>query len=146
MKTQMTGAFVVGTVAFMMAFSWLFSRRQPTPRWFASKLPSKCNKRTLKIAVEKECNVVFDCIVCLYEVSQEEDYRKLPNCNHGIQFHAHCIDTWLKNHTTCPMCRSHIPQPLSQRLSACVSRHLFENVISYCDTALDNVARSIVQC
>ncbi|KAI3777929.1 hypothetical protein L1987_47732 [Smallanthus sonchifolius] len=78
------------------------------------------------MAVEKQ-----DCIVCLCEMSTRDEYRKLPNCDHGIQFHAQCIDAWLKDHSTCPICRSHIPRPLSQRLHVYFRQHLLQDVISY---------------
>ncbi|CAH1422919.1 unnamed protein product [Lactuca virosa] len=145
LKTEMTAAFVGGTSTFVVTF-WFLSGRQPPPSWWSAalRLLNRSNK-TMVIAVEKE-GVVFDCIVCLSEVSQEDQYRKLPNCNHGVQFHAHCIDAWLKNHSSCPMCRSNIPRPLSQRLKAYVLQHLLEEVISYCHSALDNVASSIEDC
>ncbi|KAL7606652.1 RING-H2 finger protein ATL13 [Lactuca sativa] len=142
----MTVAFIGGTSTLVVAFLFL-SQRQPTPsRWSAAilRLLNRSNK-SMVIAVEKEGAVVFDCLVCLCEVSQEEEYRKLPNCNHGVQFHAHCIDAWLRNHSSCPMCRSNIPRSLSQSIKACV-QHLLEEVITYSNSALDNVASSIGDC
>ncbi|XP_057981383.1 RING-H2 finger protein ATL52 [Malania oleifera] len=47
-----------------------------------------------------------ECSVCLSEFMEEESLRLLPKCNHA--FHIPCIDTWLKSHTNCPMCRSNI--------------------------------------
>ncbi|KAM7514538.1 hypothetical protein LguiA_004121 [Lonicera macranthoides] len=44
-----------------------------------------------------------DCSVCLNEFQEDETLRLLPKCNHA--FHLHCIDTWLRSHTNCPMCR-----------------------------------------
>ncbi|KAL1313426.1 hypothetical protein HN51_039989 [Arachis hypogaea] len=51
------------------------------------------------------------CAVCLCQVlskskSKGERVRWLPGCNH--QFHADCIGAWLKEHSTCPLCRSHV--------------------------------------
>ncbi|KAL4584503.1 hypothetical protein LXL04_009106 [Taraxacum kok-saghyz] len=127
MNTEITVAIVGGTSTFVVAF-WLLSQRQlqPKPTWWSAR-----SDKTMMIAVEKEGGDVFNCIVCFCEVSQEDEYKKLPNCNHGVQFHAHCIDAWLKNHSNCPMCRSHIPCPLSQRLKAYVFQYLVEEVISY---------------
>ena len=45
-----------------------------------------------------------DCAVCLAEFERGEQVRVLPRCNHG--FHAACIDTVLRQHPTCPICRS----------------------------------------
>ncbi|CAJ1958755.1 unnamed protein product [Sphenostylis stenocarpa] len=47
-----------------------------------------------------------DCSVCLSEFEENESLRLLPKCNHA--FHLPCIDTWLKSHATCPLCRSTI--------------------------------------
>ncbi|KAI4370699.1 hypothetical protein MLD38_019020 [Melastoma candidum] len=43
------------------------------------------------------------CAVCLSEYNLEEVLRILPNCGHS--FHASCVDRWLQQHTTCPVCR-----------------------------------------
>ncbi|KAI4339278.1 hypothetical protein MLD38_024238 [Melastoma candidum] len=43
------------------------------------------------------------CTVCLSEYHHEDILRILPNCGHS--FHATCIDMWLQQHPTCPVCR-----------------------------------------
>lgn len=50
-----------------------------------------------------------DCSVCLSEFEENESLRLLPKCNHA--FHVRCIDTWLKSHSSCPLCRSNIAAP-----------------------------------
>ncbi|KAI3729625.1 hypothetical protein L6452_18286 [Arctium lappa] len=87
----------------------------------------------------------FDCVVCLCEVSPADHHRKLPNCNHGVQFHEGCIDSWLKNHSTCPMCRIYVPQTVHRRLYLWFSL-LWHDIVDYCDSALENVAASIGDC
>ncbi|CAN1829211.1 RING-H2 finger protein ATL54 [Linum perenne] len=47
-----------------------------------------------------------DCSVCLSEFEQDETLRLLPKCSHA--FHIPCIDTWLRSHTNCPLCRAPI--------------------------------------
>ncbi|XP_027345493.1 RING-H2 finger protein ATL54-like [Abrus precatorius] len=47
-----------------------------------------------------------ECAVCLSEFQEDENLRLLPKCNHA--FHLPCIDTWLRSHTNCPMCRAPI--------------------------------------
>ncbi|XP_009774802.1 RING-H2 finger protein ATL52-like [Nicotiana tabacum] len=47
-----------------------------------------------------------ECSVCLNEFQDDDSLRLLPKCNHG--FHIHCIDTWLRSHTNCPLCRAAI--------------------------------------
>ncbi|XP_060198972.1 E3 ubiquitin-protein ligase RING1-like [Lycium barbarum] len=52
-----------------------------------------------------------NCSVCLNEFQDDESLRLLPNCKHA--FHIHCIDTWLRSHTNCPLCRSGIVNSLN---------------------------------
>ncbi|KAE8657249.1 E3 ubiquitin-protein ligase [Hibiscus syriacus] len=47
-----------------------------------------------------------DCSVCLNEFQDDESLRLLPKCSHA--FHLPCIDTWLKSHSNCPLCRANI--------------------------------------
>ncbi|GKV33639.1 hypothetical protein SLEP1_g42120 [Rubroshorea leprosula] len=47
-----------------------------------------------------------ECSVCLTEFQEDELLRLLPKCNHA--FHISCIDTWLRSHTNCPLCRAGI--------------------------------------
>jgi len=58
----------------------------------------------------------IDCSVCLGEFQDDESLRLLPKCSHA--FHVDCIDTWLRSHSNCPLCRASIfsattqpPQP-----------------------------------
>lgn len=46
-----------------------------------------------------------NCVVCMSNYINREKLRRLP-CNHD--FHAKCIDRWLKNNRTCPVCREEI--------------------------------------
>ncbi|GKU91569.1 hypothetical protein SLEP1_g5429 [Rubroshorea leprosula] len=43
------------------------------------------------------------CTVCLSEYQHEDTLRILPYCGHF--FHVTCIDIWLQQHSTCPVCR-----------------------------------------
>ncbi|KAL1817331.1 hypothetical protein DCAR_0521760 [Daucus carota subsp. sativus] len=43
------------------------------------------------------------CTVCIAEYQPEDTLRILPFCGHS--FHANCIDIWLQQHSTCPVCR-----------------------------------------
>lgn len=49
-------------------------------------------------------NGPLECAVCLSEFAGDESLRLLPGCCHV--FHPDCIDQWLENHTTCPVCRA----------------------------------------
>ncbi|KAE8681081.1 Detected protein of unknown function [Hibiscus syriacus] len=44
-----------------------------------------------------------DCPICLDEYVVGEPCRVFPDCKH--MFHSRCIDHWLRNHVTCPVCR-----------------------------------------
>ncbi|CAH2053726.1 unnamed protein product [Thlaspi arvense] len=51
----------------------------------------------------KDC---VKCIVCLSDLVHGDKSRVLPSCNHW--FHADCIDTWFRSHSTCPICRKRV--------------------------------------
>ncbi|KAJ0102163.1 hypothetical protein Patl1_04630 [Pistacia atlantica] len=44
-----------------------------------------------------------ECSICLDDYTDGETCRVFPACKH--MFHSICIDGWLKNHLTCPVCR-----------------------------------------
>ncbi|CAO2822887.1 unnamed protein product [Amaranthus hypochondriacus] len=48
----------------------------------------------------------LQCAVCLAEFEEMEILRLLPKCKHG--FHILCVDQWLENHSTCPLCRQKV--------------------------------------
>ncbi|KZV52336.1 RING/U-box superfamily protein [Dorcoceras hygrometricum] len=48
----------------------------------------------------------LECSVCLSKFEDVEILRLLPKCQHA--FHVECIDQWLENHSTCPLCRREI--------------------------------------
>lgn len=52
-----------------------------------------------------------DCPVCLAEFNEDESLRLLPRCSHA--FHINCIDTWLKSHSNCPLCRAIVISPIT---------------------------------
>lgn len=48
------------------------------------------------------------CVVCLCDFEAKELVRSLP-CLH--EFHARCVDKWLKMNRTCPLCRADVTEP-----------------------------------
>ncbi|PON39673.1 43kDa postsynaptic protein [Parasponia andersonii] len=44
-----------------------------------------------------------ECVICLEDFEEGESCQVFPVCNHI--FHTDCIDHWLKNRPTCPVCR-----------------------------------------
>lgn len=43
------------------------------------------------------------CTICLSEYQGKDILRILPTCGHN--FHINCIDLWLRQNSTCPVCR-----------------------------------------
>ncbi|KAF6137306.1 hypothetical protein GIB67_036343 [Kingdonia uniflora] len=43
------------------------------------------------------------CTVCLCEYQEKDILPIFPHCSHS--FHVSCINIWLQQHTTCPVCR-----------------------------------------
>ncbi|XP_020597180.1 RING-H2 finger protein ATL38-like [Phalaenopsis equestris] len=43
------------------------------------------------------------CAICLSDYQEKDILRVLPYCGHA--FHVYCIDVWLRQHWTCPVCR-----------------------------------------
>ncbi|XP_060935779.1 E3 ubiquitin-protein ligase RLIM [Limanda limanda] len=49
-----------------------------------------------------ENDALKTCSVCITEYAEGNKLRKLP-CSH--EYHVHCIDRWLSENSTCPICR-----------------------------------------
>ncbi|XP_065862725.1 RING-H2 finger protein ATL54-like [Euphorbia lathyris] len=75
-----------------------------------------------------------DCAVCLSEFEEDETLRLLPKCNHAS--HIPCIDTWLRSHTNCPMCRAPIvvPNPIAEGSASGVAGVVKEAQIGVSET------------
>ncbi|XP_050207903.1 RING-H2 finger protein ATL7-like [Mercurialis annua] len=69
-------------------------------------------REMLPIIVYKESFSVRDtqCPVCLGDYQAEDKLQQIPKCGHT--FHMECIDPWLANHTTCPLCRLSLISPV----------------------------------
>ncbi|XP_041013676.1 RING-H2 finger protein ATL70-like [Juglans microcarpa x Juglans regia] len=44
------------------------------------------------------------CSICLADYKDTDVLRLLPHCGH--LFHLKCVDSWLRLHATCPVCRN----------------------------------------
>ena len=53
-------------------------------------------------------STALSCSVCLGDYNEKDVLRMLPDCGHV--FHLHCVDSWLRLHPTCPICRK-LPSP-----------------------------------
>ncbi|XP_010468167.1 PREDICTED: putative RING-H2 finger protein ATL61 [Camelina sativa] len=54
----------------------------------------------------KDFKDMVECAICLAELVDGDKARALPSCDH--LFHVECIDSWLKSHSTCPICRKSV--------------------------------------
>ncbi|TQE07185.1 hypothetical protein C1H46_007238 [Malus baccata] len=69
----------------------------------SSSVPSEKKQETVDaVGSTKAMEDELTCSVCLEQVTVGELIRSLP-CLH--QFHASCIDPWLKQQGTCPVCK-----------------------------------------
>lgn len=64
------------------------------------------------------------CTVCLAEYHGKDILRILPYCGHS--FHVTCIDMWLQQHSTCPMCRISLREFPEKK---CAMQPLFSSAI-----------------
>ncbi|MCL7033550.1 hypothetical protein MKW94_028189 [Papaver nudicaule] len=56
------------------------------------------------------------CSICLADYKSTDVTRLLPDCGHF--FHQKCVDPWLLQHPTCPICRaSPLPTPQTTPLA-----------------------------
>ena len=53
------------------------------------------------------------CSICTLEYEPQQQVRSLDTCDHC--FHTGCIDRWLADHNTCPLCRAQVIPASSQR-------------------------------
>ena len=53
-----------------------------------------------------DLSTIDNCSICQNTIEPNTILRKINNCSH--YFHINCIDNWLKDHTTCPICRQPI--------------------------------------
>lgn len=48
----------------------------------------------------------LECAVCLGAMADGDAARRLPSCMHV--FHRGCVDVWLRERSTCPVCRAEV--------------------------------------
>ncbi|KAD7479952.1 hypothetical protein R6Q59_008743 [Mikania micrantha] len=79
------------------------------------------------------CTKDAQCIVCLSEYHADDTLRILPSCGHF--FHASCIDIWLQQHCTCPVCRVSLREVFDKR---CSMQPMFSSAIRFPSRADDS--------
>lgn len=82
-----------------------------------------------------------ECSVCLGEFEHDESLRLLPKCSHA--FHIPCIDTWLRSHKNCPLCRAPVFRDATEiravdQTEINVSDHQSQNQVPHGHVSDDN--------
>lgn len=117
---------ILFTLVLLLLFYMLYLRRRRNA-WAASQImaqyeargftsePSECGLKKefrdmLPTIVFNENVLIEDtqCAVCLGDYEIDEKLQQLPVCGHT--FHLECVDKWLANNTTCPLCRTSLLQ------------------------------------
>ncbi|OAY54839.1 hypothetical protein MANES_03G106016v8 [Manihot esculenta] len=62
-----------------------------------------CLLPSIKYGGEEMKSKYEDCAICLEDYIKGDLCRIFPMCKHI--FHSNCIDAWLENNSTCPICR-----------------------------------------
>ncbi|VDD95293.1 unnamed protein product [Enterobius vermicularis] len=83
----------------------------------AKRALSKIPTRSVRVG-DKELDA--DCPVCIDPYQTGDIIRSLP-CKHV--FHKTCVDLWLLEHRTCPMCKSDILKAMGYRVSRSRKKH-----------------------
>lgn len=101
------------TTAMLIALIVLYYSIHLCSKWMAQSNDHHHGKKEKSSRSSLSLGITADCAVCLSKISSAEPLQVLPTCHHG--FHAHCIDAWLVLHSTCPLCRAHVPFCSPQR-------------------------------
>ena len=62
-------------------------------------------------SIDANYSTSLSCSVCLADYDESDVLRVLPDCGHV--FHLKCVDSWLRIHPTCPVCRKLPSAPTS---------------------------------
>jgi len=65
-----------------------------------------------------------ECSICLedYNDNPRKDIRIINPCHH--KFHKECIDSWLKEHSNCPNCKSEVSEPQDDSFISFIKRFI----------------------
>jgi len=107
-RNARSGDAVFSQEAYDRVMSQLMDQTQqngapPAPQELINQLP----KRKLEKAMAGDDGHA-ECSICMDRVELGTEVTVLP-CNHW--FHFECIESWLKEHDTCPHCRNPITPP-----------------------------------
>ncbi|XP_075414486.1 E3 ubiquitin-protein ligase RNF133 [Tenrec ecaudatus] len=111
--------FVIATTAVLAYFIFyqihrVWVARVQNRRWqqFATHLRKAFAQLQLKVLKDGDKEITPNgdiCVIC-FEVYKHNDTIRVLTCNHF--FHKNCIDPWILDHGTCPMCKCDILKAL----------------------------------
>ena len=80
-----------------------------TPARVVEAIPKRTfRKRRGSLVGRRSSQETTTCAVCLETFEDGDTVRLLPRCAH--EFHAACVDRWLKKRDACPVCRRSIEE------------------------------------
>ena len=72
-----------------------------------NKMTESTKECMISECMQSEC-MQSECTICL--LNYNEETKKITECCHT--FHTECLDRWLQNNTSCPLCRTEL-KPMS---------------------------------
>ncbi|EYU18972.1 hypothetical protein MIMGU_mgv1a017791mg, partial [Erythranthe guttata] len=79
---------------------------QPPPAQAAAttKRLAGGNEIVFDTFIQEKAKEEGGCAICLVEYEDGETLATITSCKH--RYHVFCIGAWLKDHDTCPLCRT----------------------------------------
>ncbi|XP_047943220.1 E3 ubiquitin-protein ligase Os06g0535400-like [Salvia hispanica] len=98
---------VIAIAAIVFVVIWILDDDDP-PRHEGDKaeLHEKLEKIEHDVVGSDGSLSEAGCTICLEGYVAWERRATINTCGH--RFHAHCIEAWLRENNTCPLCRHHL--------------------------------------
>ena len=75
----------------------------------AAWVPTNANlvRKMMKKKFDPTAHSETECIICMVDYEANDNITPLP-CDERHYFHSECIENWLKNNNSCPLCKKPI--------------------------------------